>query len=99
MSRQFQHRELLRELVEDPAFSGARRIQAGQFDAAHGVANIEKAARLSALAVDRQRMAHGGLRAEAIQHGAEHLVVIEAVDQRLIQRRSRRSWCRTPRPD
>ena len=65
---------------------GARRIQAGDFDAAHGVANIQVAARLPALAVDRQRMAHGRLRAEAVQHRAEDLVVIEAVDEGFVQR-------------
>ena len=59
----------------------AGRIQAGDLDAAHGVANVEEAARLPALAVDRQRMADGGLRAEAVQHRAEDLVVVEAVDQ------------------
>ena len=31
-------------------------------------------------------MAHGGLRAEAIEHGAENFVVIETVDEGFIQR-------------
>jgi hypothetical protein len=50
---QFQHRKLLRELIVDPAFSRARRVQTSQLDAADGVANIEVAARLPALAVNR----------------------------------------------
>ena len=33
-------------------------------------------------------MSHGGLRAKAIQHRAENIVVIEAVDERLIPRES-----------
>jgi hypothetical protein len=84
--RQFQHLELLGELIEHAALAGLGRIQAGQFDATHGVANIQIAARLSALAVHGQRISHGGLHAEPVQHRAENFVVIEAVDQRLVER-------------
>ena len=65
--------------------AGFRGILAGNFDAAHRVANVEKAAGLSALSVDRERLADGGLHAEAIEHRAEHVVVIEAIDQRFVQ--------------
>ena len=59
---------------------------AGNLDAADGVANIEEAARLSALAVNGDRMSDGRLDAEAVQRRAENLVVVEAVDQAFIQR-------------
>ena len=62
-----------------------RRVQAGNLDAANRVANIEKAARLPALAIHRERMADGRLHAEAVQHRAENFVVIETVDERFIQ--------------
>ena len=84
--RQLQHRELLGELVEDAELARIGRIHAGDFDAANGVANVEEAARLSALAVDGDRMSGRRFNAEAIQRGAEDLVVVEAVDQRFIQR-------------
>ena len=61
-------------------------IQAGDFDAAHGVANIQEAARLPALAIHRERMPDGRLHAKAVQHRAENFVVIEAIDQRFVQR-------------
>ena len=64
----------------------SRGIQTRDLDAAHGVANIQKTARLAALAVNRERMPDGRLNAEAIQHRAKYLVVIEAIDQRLVQR-------------
>ena len=83
MLRQLQHRELLGELVEHAEFAGLGRMQAGDLDAAHRIANIQKAARLAALAVDRERMPDRRLHAEAVQHRAEDFVVIEAVDQRL----------------
>jgi hypothetical protein len=54
--RQFQHRKLLGELIEDPALARLGRMKARQLDAAHRVANIQEAARLSALAIDRQRI-------------------------------------------
>ncbi len=53
----------------------------GDLNAAHGIADIQEAARLAALAVDRERMADGGLNAEAIERRAEDLVVVEAVDE------------------
>ena len=62
MLRQFQHGELLGELIEDAALARRGRIQAGDLDAAHRVANIEEAARLSALAVHGERMSDRRLR-------------------------------------
>ena len=54
--RELQHGKLLGELVEDPALARRGGVQARDLDALHRIANIEKAARLSALAVDGQRM-------------------------------------------
>ena len=83
--REIQHRELLRELVVDAALAARGRILAGNFDATHGVANIQKAARLSALAVHRQRLPDGRLHAKAVEHRAKHIVVVKAIDERLIE--------------
>ena len=80
---ELEDRELLGELVEDPALARLGRVETGQLDAAHGVADVDVAARLPALAVDRQRVLDRRLHAEAVEHGAEHLVVVEAVDQRV----------------
>ena len=63
-----------------------RGIQTGNLDAANSVADVEKAARLAAFAIDRQRMAERRLDAEAVEYGAENFVVVEAIDQRFIQR-------------
>ncbi len=38
-------------------------------------------------AVDGERVADHGLQAEAVEHGAEDLVVVEAGDQALVARR------------
>ena len=43
-----------------------------------------KSARLSAFSVDRQRMPGRGLHAEAVQHRAEDVVVVKAIDQRFV---------------
>jgi hypothetical protein len=72
-------------LIEDAEFSLGRGIQTGKLHAAHRVANIQEAARLAALAVHRERVAKGCLGAEAIEHRAEDLVIVKAVDQRFIQ--------------
>ena len=56
----------------------------GQFDAGEGVADVEEAAGLGAGAVDGQRVADHRLQAEAVEHGAEDLVVVEAGDQALV---------------
>src|ERR1035438_10514608 len=49
-------------------------------------ANASTAAGLPTAAVDGQGVSGGRLRAEAVQHGAENVVVIEAVDQPVVQR-------------
>ena len=76
--RQLADRELLGELVEHAVLAGLRRVQQRQLDAAHGVADVEEAAGLPAAAVDGQRVADRRLDAEAVQRGAEDLVVVEA---------------------
>ncbi len=49
-------------------------------------------------AVDGQRLADHGLQAEAVEHGAEQLVVVEARDQALVGGPSPRSRSRRRRP-
>ena len=65
---------------------GAAGVEACQLDAPHGVANVDVAARLAASAVHRERLADRRLDAEPVQDRAEHLVVVEAIHQRLVQR-------------
>ena len=55
-----------------------------QLDAGERVADVEEAAGLVAGAVDGQRVADHRLQAEAVEHGAEDLVVVEAGDQALV---------------
>src|SRR6202041_506886 len=76
-----QHGKLLSELVEDAELAALGRVQADQFDTAHRVADVEEAPGLTAFAVYRQGAANGCLGAETVEHGAEDLVVVEAVDQ------------------
>src|SRR5438270_13627316 len=71
-------RELLGELVEDPVLACGRRVLEREPDAGDRVADVEKAARLPALAVYRQRQAKRRLNAEAIQHGPPDRVEVEA---------------------
>src|SRR5262249_20935201 len=71
----------LGELVEDAILTALRGVLDRQLDASHGVPDVEEAARLSAAAVDRQRVPDGRLDAEAVQRRAEHLVVVEPVDE------------------
>src|SRR5271157_988406 len=84
--RELQDGELLGELVENAEFALSGGIEAGDLDAAHGVSNVQESSRLSAFSIDRERMAEGGLRAETIQHGAEHFVIVEAIDQSFVKR-------------
>ena len=55
-----------------------------QLDAVEGVADVEEAAGLAAAAVDGERVADHRLQAEAVEDGAEGLVVVEAGDQALV---------------
>ena len=56
-----------------------------QLDALERVADVEEAAGLPALAVDRQRVADHRLHAEAVERRAEDLVVVEARAQALVE--------------
>src|SRR3954468_22112120 len=85
--RQSEHRKLLGELVEDPELTLLSRVQRRQLDAGEGVADVEEAAGLVAGAVDGQRMADHRLHAEAVEDGAEKLVVVEAGGEALVARR------------
>src|ERR1700733_8680323 len=61
----FQNRELLGELIEHPAVPPCRGIQACDFDATHRVADIQKSARLAALAAFGKVLAGHRLSADA----------------------------------
>ena len=63
---------------------GSARVRDGELDALERVADVEEAAGLAALAVDGQRVADDGLDAEAVEHRAEHLVVVEAGEEALV---------------
>ncbi len=82
--RQLLDRELLGELVEDPELARRRGVLHRQLDAAQGVADVEEAPGLAAATVDGQRVTDHRLQAEAVEHGAEDLVVVEASQQALV---------------
>ena len=83
--REVEHAEGLRELVEDPVLALAGRVEAGELDARQRVADVERAARLSALPVDGQRVAGHGLDREPVEHRPEDAVVVEAGEQLGVQ--------------
>ena len=83
--RQFENRELLRELVVHSALAARGRILAGNLDAANRVSNVEKTTHLSALAVHGEWLANGRLHAEAVEHGAEHVILIEPIDEGFVE--------------
>src|SRR6202040_1225180 len=82
---QVENRELLRELVVHSALATRGRILACNFDASYRVTDVEEAAHLPALAVHGEWLADGGLHAEPVEHGAEHVVVIEAIDKGFVE--------------
>src|SRR5207237_8263289 len=73
--------ELLRELVEDPELATVGCVEAGELDAAHGVADVEESPRLATLAVNGQGIADRCLRAEAVEDSAPDVVVVESCAQ------------------
>src|SRR5467141_4412602 len=83
--RQFQDGKLFRELIVDPALASGCRVVTSDLDATHRVPNVEETACLSALPVNGERLADGRLYAETIKDGAENVVIIEPIDQRLIE--------------
>src|SRR5579864_109779 len=70
--------ELLGELVEHSELALGGGVQDGDLDAPDGVPYVEEASRLAAFAVNRDRMPDRGLCAEAVQHRAPDVVVVEA---------------------
>src|SRR5487761_73465 len=70
--------KLLRELVENPEFASNRRIENGEFDATHRVADVEEATGLTSTPVHGERVPMRGLRAKAIECRAPDVVVVEA---------------------
>ena len=83
---QFEHGKLFCELIIDAALASGSRVVTGDLDATHGVANVEETARLSSLAVNGERLSDGRLNTKAIQDGAKDIIIVEAIDQRLIER-------------
>src|ERR1700674_3079690 len=84
--RQLQDGKLFRELIVAPALASGCRVVTGDLDATYRVPNVEETARLSALPVNGEWLADGRLHAETIKDGAENVVIIEPIDQRLIER-------------
>src|SRR5579862_3443326 len=85
--RQLADGELLRELVEDAVFAGLGGFLDRDLDTSHGVANIQVAARLAALAVHGQRMPNGRLDTETVEHGAPDSVVVEPRREPFVEHR------------
>ena len=82
---QIHNGELFGELVINAALAFASGVMTGNLDTPHRVPNIQKAARLPALAIDREWLADGRLHAETIKDRAEHVVIVETIDQRFIE--------------
>lgn len=59
-------------------------VEDGELHAADRVANVQKAPRLSAFAVDREQVSGGGLHAEAVYDRAEDPVEVEAGYESLV---------------
>src|SRR5487761_1201483 len=70
--------DAVRELVENPEFASNRRIEDGEFDATHRVADVEEATGLTSTPVHGERVPMRGLRAKAIECRAPDVVVVEA---------------------
>src|SRR5579864_1563774 len=83
--REFENRELLRELVVNSALAARGRILASDLDTANRIAYVEETAHLSALAVHGKRLTDGRLYAKAIKHGAKHVIIVEAIDKRFVE--------------
>src|SRR5699024_11508835 len=79
--------DLRGELVVDAELAGVGGVLAGDLDAGYGVLDVQVAAGLGAVAVDGEIVADRRLDDEAVQGGAEHGVVVEAVDQARIPAR------------
>src|SRR3954468_812465 len=82
--RQPEDRELLGELVEDAHLAALGWVVDRQLDAVESVADVEEAAGLAAGAVDGERVADHRLHAEAVEDGAEELVVVETGREALV---------------
>mmetsp|Transcript_12276 Transcript_12276/g.26479 ORF Transcript_12276/g.26479 Transcript_12276/m.26479 type:complete len:333 (-) Transcript_12276:430-1428(-) len=78
---QLVHAKLLGELVEHAHLAPLGGVVNGNLDAAHGVANVQEAARLSALAVHGQGVAHCRLHHKAVESCSEDAVIVVAVDE------------------
>src|ERR1700719_2781966 len=76
--RQRLDRELLGELIEDAVLALGGRVLERESHAGDRIADIEEAARLPALPVDRQRQSERALDAKAVEHRAPDRVVVEA---------------------
>lgn len=65
---EFEHAEGLGELIEHLQAARVGRVRDRELDARHGVAQVDEAARLSARAVDAQRMTDEGFDAKTIEN-------------------------------
>src|SRR6185312_1113188 len=74
---QFEHRKYFGELVEDAQLAWRGRRGDDQRETLQRVAQIEIAAPLMPLAIDRQRHAARGLRGETVDHRTKQIVVME----------------------
>src|SRR5215207_1120031 len=83
--RELDDRELLGELVEHTELARLRRMQDGELDTLEGVDDVQVTACLTSLAVQGEGLADHGLQAEAVEGGAEDLVVVEPRQQALIE--------------
>src|SRR5215210_1892129 len=81
---QLQNRPLLGELVEDPELTRLGGIVRRQLYAAHRIANVYEATRLTTLAVDRDWVSRSGLGAEAVEGRPEDPVVVVAIRERRV---------------
>src|SRR5579875_2750127 len=82
-------RHPLRDLVEHAELTAVGRVLARELDAAHGVPDVDHAAGLAARAVHGERVPDDRLDDEAVQHRAEHRVVVEPGRQPLVPGRLR----------
>src|SRR5713226_8281515 len=83
---QIQNGKLLGELVVNAALAFGCRVMTRNLDTSDRIPNVEETARLTALTIDRERLADGRLHAETIEDGAEDVVIIEPIDECFIER-------------
>ena len=76
---------MLGELVEDPKIATVSGIAGGDINAGQSIADIQKAPRLPARAIDRQGQTCHGLDQKAVQHRTENMIIMERGPQLIRQ--------------